>query len=155
MARAVAQPRNDVYTGMLILICISMLVGIFVLVLEAGEYEWAQEPPSSPPLALPKSEPLPLEAGSVPAADTQAEPTRGPVAVTPEGDELPEPTVPAKSPALPDVLSGLPTVTAEAPKSDVPSGPTPSPLSVPVPTRPNVAPHSPTPSPLTVPPSRR
>src|SRR5438105_439814 len=87
MARAVAQPRNDVYTGMLILICVSMLVGIFALILEAGDYDWVQKAPTSPSLSLPKSEPLP-EPGAAAGVGTAIDPTRGPVTAAPESGPL-------------------------------------------------------------------
>jgi hypothetical protein len=150
MARA-AQSRNDVYTGMLALICVAMLVGIFALVLEASEYDWVQKSPTTPGVTLPKSEPLP-EAGAAPAGGAAAEPARGPVAAAPT-PAAPTPEPPAPAAGLPAKLPEVPVVTADVPRAEAPAGPTPSPLSVPTPSRSTLpAASGPTPSPLTIPP---
>ena len=52
-----ASRRNDVYTGMLGLTCLAMLLGIVLLALELGDYEWKTEAPKGASFAAPVDTP--------------------------------------------------------------------------------------------------
>ncbi len=52
-----APPTRDAYFWMLASMAFAMLVGIVVLVMECGEYDWKSEPGAAPAVTLPKAEP--------------------------------------------------------------------------------------------------
>lgn len=132
MARAVTTEPSKVYVGMLIITAVAMLVGIFVLVMEGGEYDWAQKAPSAAAPALPQPpkdntttaevKPKPVEsakafedAPSRPAVVPAPLPAFTPVAVDPPKpvEAKPEETKPLQTPPAPA------------------TGPIPSPLVIP------------------------
>lgn len=49
-----APAKNDVYTGMLALMCFGMVLGIAVLALELSDYGFATEAKGGPAINLPK-----------------------------------------------------------------------------------------------------
>ena len=67
--------RNDVYVGMLGLTAFAMLIGIALLALDAGDYDWQSDAKAGPALNLPKIErkvgPAPGE-GAPPAGGAAA-----------------------------------------------------------------------------------
>lgn len=131
MARLPASTEpSKAYVGMLSITAVAMLVGITALVLEAGEYDWVQKPPtvSAPKLPDPPKEeksasvvvPKPFEAVKV----TEPAPSQ-PAAL---------PVPPALPPAPASVVK--PDVVVEAPKPVEPkplppTGAIPSPLIIP------------------------
>lgn len=125
MARMVAQPRNDVYFGMLVTVVAAMLVGIMALGFELMEYETSSPAVPAAP-SLPPTKPLDEVAGGAAMAEVPSYP----VAAQPE----PKPEPAAKAVEPPVALPALPVVVlAPKPVEAVPIGPVPSPLSIPSP----------------------
>jgi hypothetical protein len=51
-----APPRRDRYFWMLVVTAASMFLGIVLLALDAGAYDWESQPKAAPALSLPKVE---------------------------------------------------------------------------------------------------
>jgi len=131
MARApLSTESSRVYVGMLLLACTAMVVGIAVLVLEGGEYDWVQKPPSSPVVQLPSNAPPPPSGTTSTAEPAKVAEAPTPV-LAPAVVPVPPPVVVAESPkpAEPKPLELKPAEPAVlvAP----PVGPIPSPLIIP------------------------
>lgn len=124
------------YVGMLGLTCLSMIIGIVAMALEANEYDWDPKPKATQTIALPKVVAA-LDAdqnNSVLAAKPENSPELKPEPQKATDVAKTEPAAPV-APIAP-VAPARPTETAKTepmtvPPAATPTGPIPSPLAIP------------------------
>jgi hypothetical protein len=137
MAHATAPARNDIYFGMVVLILVAQLVGIFALLLETTEYD-SSKPAGTPQVSLPSALPIP-DVGGPQGGGMLNVPPREVAEVPPAADAPVAAAKPAEAPAAPVVKADPPKPAApvETPPAATPAkptgngSPTPSPLSLP------------------------